>query len=1574
MRWTSPFRSAKPQRQLRTRRPVIEALEDRRLLATINWTNPLDPSFNVYGANAASARAIVGSSIDYWGAVIDRFNYENVGQEDWAPVQNRFDLQVVVADLGGSTLGQATASSRYVDPAGKPFQGLITMDDDARTANPSDIDGWYFDTSLGDDFEFVNPITPFASGGGPAGYDFLSTMVHEIGHSLGITDLAEYAISARLSDFPAPPPERIFTFLDNSVILMTNQGGLHTWPATHRNDLMTSSSPPSERRLISDLDARILADSYGYTVNWEQIDLRSFVTSYNPTTRQLRVNGDLGTTYDQFRVFDDIYLNVAPDFIRVYVNGRLNLIAPEAVSSIFVVGGNGNDEVRVESTRAGQPLIVNGGAGDNSVFLSSGLHNLLHIQGDVSVVEQGGNTNVILRDESNTAARNFQIGTSFVTFSGSNARVQHYYGDARDVDRVTINGGSGGNFFVMDNNFSPTSMFIFAGAGNDDVRVIATGLNGLSVDGVAGSDKVTVGASIANGLRDINGSVRVSNSTGYTELKLDDSGDFNASGDVRISDTEVSGLGPARVTVDPRGISTLFILASNGIFAGNQVTVLNTPQNRAGSFRTTINTGRYNDVVNVLRTSSSLTINGERGTDAVNIGENASMQGIRGVISLTNFGGFTDLLLNDAAGPTSRDVSLGVLASGSGYVRGLALGAVNFRERDLRSLTIRGGYGGNRFTVQDTPQNIPGTLAMRLNTGAGTDTVQVWQTTSALPIDGGGGLDSVTIGRSGRLGDIAGSIDVFNPPDGGYTALTINGANDAVSRTFTLDPGSVTGLAPAQIRFAPADLRALTVSAGSGGNNVTVINTPQNGLGTVAVVLNTGLGADVVNLQRAASTTTVNGQRGADIVNVGFSGNMQGVTAQLTVTNAGNWSTLNLENSADTLPRTVTMNVVGNFGTVAGLAPALIRYRRSDLRALNVWGGSGNNTFDVRSTAQSTIAGGSPTTLSAGSGSDTIYVTGTQGSVFIDPQGNFNQITIGERPGVAGSLAGIRGDVTLRGEEGVHGNFVDIVDRLNARPSDYTMDAQRLYRTLLVNGAVTGNIDYGGLPMDGLDIVGGSGANQYFVNSTPAANPAVVGGGVNVLAGIRNDSVTVFGSSGQLNVNLGSGVDQRIAIGDATHALDAVLGEVIVTGGGFIDAYISDEASTTQKIANIRHNVANGQIVERYDFALVDGAYPKLNTFRFAFADRGRVNYQTGQTGGGGYYNHVDVYGVPANTEIVVSGGPDYDVFTAGFGTDLSTTLGPVTFLSPQADIDFAYCYDYFNLNPQTYTVHSNPLDSSGVLVERPGMTPITYNGLTQLVFYSPLVGDGTTINVLSNPANLYLNMVVGDNDRVTLGSSAPNLGGTMSDIRGPVAVGSFTTLDVVTLTLDDSGNTTTARDVAISPHEPGQFGLITGLSGSSLLFRDYENYIVDVRGGALDDRFLMSGHPLNANITIDGGAGNDILVGNGGNVLKGGLGRDLLIAGALASILEGGADEDILVGGRLNDISPANLAAIMAEWTSAGGYDARVANLRAGLLADDKVTGNGGGNSLTGGSDALDLFFGSLVTDWQEDEEVVPV
>ena len=247
--------------------------------------------------------------------------------------------------------------------------------------------------------------------------------------------------------------------------------------------------------------------------------------------------------------------------------------------------------------------------------------------------------------------------------------------------------------------------------------------------------------------------------------------------------------------------------------------------------------------------------------------------------------------------------------------------------------------------------------------------------------------------------------------------------------------------------------------------------------------------------------------------------------------------------------------------------------------------------------------------------------------------------------------------------------------------------------------------------------------------------------------------------------------------------------------------------------------------------------------------------------------------------------------------------------------------------------------------------------------FYAPVVGENT-LNVLSSPAGTQLGVVAGNGDQITLGSRAPNLGGTVDGIRGHILLGPVVVNGGATVIVDDSGNAGTARDVRITSSETlgTVYGRIDGLTPGGITFQDLDEWTVNIRGGAANDRFLMSGPPLVTTVDIDGGAGNDVLVGSGGNILRGGVGRDLLIAGAVASQLFGGGDDDLLLGGTtVHDQNPTNLSAIMAEWTSGAEYETRVQNLRNGLLGTGAVTTNGGQNTLFGENDR-DFFFASLL------------
>jgi Ca2+-binding RTX toxin-like protein len=129
--------------------------------------------------------------------------------------------------------------------------------------------------------------------------------------------------------------------------------------------------------------------------------------------------------------------------------------------------------------------------------------------------------------------------------------------------------------------------------------------------------------------------------------------------------------------------------------------------------------------------------------------------------------------------------------------------------------------------------------------------------------------------------------------------------------------------------------------------------------------------------------------------------------------------------------------------------------------------------------------------------------------------------------------------------------------------------------------------------------------------------------------------------------------------------------------------------------------------------------------------------------------------------------------------------------------------------------------------------------------------------------------------------------------------------------------------------------------------------------GGAGND-ILLGG---TGNDDLFGGSGDDILVGGHGNdILNGGTGRDLIIGSQDNDLLYGGSGEDILIGGyTIHDNDLAALDAVMAIWTSSASFAARVSDLTSsgGLLeAGVAVFDDNECDILIGGS-GRDLIFG---------------
>lgn len=163
------------------------------------------------------------------------------------------------------------------------------------------------------------------------------------------------------------------------------------------------------------------------------------------------------------------------------------------------------------------------------------------------------------------------------------------------------------------------------------------------------------------------------------------------------------------------------------------------------------------------------------------------------------------------------------------------------------------------------------------------------------------------------------------------------------------------------------------------------------------------------------------------------------------------------------------------------------------------------------------------------------------------------------------------------------------------------------------------------------------------------------------------------------------------------------------------------------------------------------------------------------------------------------------------------------------------------------------------------------------------------------------------------------------------------------------------------------------GAGGNSLkLYGQIENltgtiYVDRLRGNSANNRI----RGLAGSDYLWGEAGNDVLLGDIGNDwLSGGSGRDLLIGGYGLDTLVGDG-QDILIGGiTTHDLNDAALQAILNEWASSRSYNVRVANLKNGSGSSSRLNGNyflstTGPSPTVIDDQKVDTYFARAAKDW---------
>jgi len=1209
-----------------------------------------------------------------------------------------------------------------------------------------------------------------------------------------------------------------------------------------------------------------------------------------------------------------------------------------AGSSTRITTGNGKNTVNVYATTG--ELDIHGQGGENSVYVGGdeahwGSGSLAPIDGSVHVDNSygdGGFTWLYLDDGgdfANNAAVLDRMSVSGLC-NGTISWVPSYTG-SDGVIYLDINGSAAGGTYTVNDTPLLYSETILNTSKSAPADVYVNGTTGsLNVNNTGGPDAVDVGNDKV-GLHGIQGAVDVAGA-GTTALWVNagPGGGYVAT----LNRTSLTGMSGADISWTPTDSATsggVNYLVIEGGAGGATYKINDTPT--IYDDQLFLFTGAGSDTVNVNGLTGTLHLNNFGGKDAVNFG-NGTLGAIKGRLDV--YGAGSTAVTVDDSGDTASQTPT-VTSSEFGLLPAVLTYAPN-----VTSLTVKGGSGDNIYTVSSVAAGIPVTLY----TGPGQDTVKVTHTDSNgnktqeadVTIYGGGDTSVVVFdnGSPGGVIKVGAAGQTFDDP------VTVHYSNVKAVTLY----GPVSGAY--DFEGTPAGT-AVTVYLGTGSNTFTVA-------------------------PRAAGNLTLNG---------------------------GGPGPLIIDDSADS----ANYAYVINNSTVQVNRKAAITYTGAS--SMTIKGSSGADNYTILGTSV-------VTTISGGTGNDTFSVLATTAALSITNGGGQDHIYIGTtskgyHTGI-GSTARIQGAVNVAGA----GTTLLYVDASGDR-GGHTVNLDDGTLT----GLSTGNINWttSAGPPDGvteLHILGSSGNSTYTVNNT-----SNISGGTTLQTGRGSDTVNVLATTGGLNISNRGGVDQTYvgttstAYNTATGSLAGILGSVDVNGAGAIRLYVDDSgdtrghpyvhlddglltglstgaiawtatASSTGGVTSLHVRGGGGSSTYNIDNSgnLNDGTYLQTDGFDSVgiFATTGRLyinNNGGGQSNvvvGASYVN----YGTTANIHGAVDiSGPGA---TSLLLTDRSGTVGHSVKMDDGSIVGLAPA-------PISWTPTSSATGGvTSLEVDGSAGSTYTINNTSNLEYYTTLdTGRGkATINIKGTTGGLFLDNA-GGSDTVTIGSLAPALGGTLAGIKGYVDVGEYGS---TALTVDDSGDGT-SRNVTLTGGE------VDGLGNAGTISWWAVNNLVTalkVYGPRAGSRFNIESTAAGTKTTINGGAGNDTLVGpnsattwningtNAGNAgffsfkgienLQGGTDVDtfqLLPGGKVSTINGGGAplnEGDWLDYSALATAVTVNLATGSASGVGGGapGAISNILNVRGGS-GPAILTGNALGNILVGGSGADVLNGGSGVS-----------
>jgi len=334
---------------------------------------------------------------------------------------------------------------------------------------------------------------------------------------------------------------------------------------------------------------------------------------------------DAVTLEDSSADFNDTYTVTDTTVTRTVFGGlTYDGIGTLTLNAENTLDTNGNNTININNTAAGvttningqggvDTITVNGTASSGSLNITTGIDDgstvnvvanatvtnitmngegtvnigstgsagtMAGILGGISVNDPPSLIALNFHDENDTTGQTWTLDNDDVGSTGSVAvtglGTTSYIPD--DLGSLTINGGSGGNTFTVNNTSGFFVTTLNTGTGNDTVGVFATGNNTLNIHGQSGFDTVSLGGLASVGMQSLTGVINVTNTDGFNTLTLDDSQNSSANIATLADDgttSTVTGLAPATINITDNDARSITVDGSSGgdIFnvGGNKV-------------------------------------------------------------------------------------------------------------------------------------------------------------------------------------------------------------------------------------------------------------------------------------------------------------------------------------------------------------------------------------------------------------------------------------------------------------------------------------------------------------------------------------------------------------------------------------------------------------------------------------------------------------------------------------------------------------------------------------------------------------------------------------------------------------------------------------------------------------------------------------------------------------------------------------------------------------------------------------------------------------------------------------------